>query len=199
MADLLETIDACDGEVREESFLEEDLSALDLGHVEFEDCTFEGCAFAEMQASRISFDRCTFVSCDFSNARLGISFWRDCRVTESRLVGCDLHQSFFVRDVFADCACSYANFNESKLEYVTMQGCNLHEASLSQMRVKRLKLEACNLTRAELFRTRLRDVDLSSCTIQALRTSDTFVELRGAKIGLDQAPDIIGLLGVKLV
>ena len=199
MADLFETIELSDGEVREESFFEEDLSSLTLGHVEFEDCTFESCTFADMRATRITFDRCTFTGCDFSNARLGTSYWRDCRVTESRLVGCDLHQSIFVRDVFADCACSYANFNESKLEQVTLQDCDLREASLSQMRLKRLKLETCDLTRAEVFRSSLRNIDLTSCNIQALRTSDTFSELRGAKIGLDQAPDIIGLLGVKLV
>jgi hypothetical protein len=104
-----------------------------------------------------------------------------------------------VRVTVRDSVCSYANINESKLEQVTLQGCDLREASLSQMRLKRLKLETCDLTRAELFRTILRNVDLSSCNIQALRTSDTFVELRGAKIDLDQAPDIIGLLGVKLV
>lgn len=199
MSEILEAIDETDGDVRGLSFFDEDLSARTLGHVEFEDCVFESCSFAEMRANRITFDRCTFASCDFSNARLPISFWRDCRVRESRLVGCDLHQSYFVRDVFADCACSYANFTESKLEQVHFVGCDLHEASLTQMRLKRLALEECNLVRAELMGTRLRGVDLSSCSIQALRVSNTFVELRDAKIGLDQAHDLVGLLGVKLV
>ena len=63
---------------------------------------------------------------------------------------------------------------------------------------KRLRLEGCDLTRAELFGTKLAGVDLSSCEIAALRVSDTFRELRGAKVGIDQAPDLIGLLGVKL-
>ena len=70
---------------------------------------------------------------------------------------------------------------------------------MSQLRLKRLRLESCDLTRAELFGTRLRGVDLSTCEIQAMRVSDTFVELRDAKIGLDQAPDLVSLLGVKLV
>ena len=54
MADLLETIEASDGEVREESFVEEDLSLLELGHVEFEDCVFESCALSGMVAERIT-------------------------------------------------------------------------------------------------------------------------------------------------
>lgn len=199
MSEILAAIEETDGDVRELSFFEEDLSALTLGHVEFEDCVFEGCAFSELRANRISFDRCTFVSCDFSNARLATSYWRDCRVKESRLVGCDLHQSYFVRDGFTNCVCSYANFAESKLEQVSFTSCDLHEASLSQLRLKRLTLESCNLTRAELMGTRLRGVDLSTCSIQALRVSNTFMELRDAKIGLDQAQDLVGLLGVKLV
>ena len=67
------------------------------------------------------------------------------------------------------------------------------------MRTKRLRLEDCDLTRAEAFRTRLSGVDLSSCIITTLRVSDTFAELRGAKLGIDQAPEIMALLGIKLV
>lgn len=199
MSNIVEIIESADGEVCEQAFYDEDLSCLELGHVEFEDCSFECCTFAELKAMRITFDRCSFDGCDFSNARLPVSYWRDCRMRESRLVGCDLHQSYFVRDTLVSCACSYLNLAESKLEQVTLQECDLREASLSQLKLKRLTIESCDLTRAELFGTRLRGVDLSSCTIQALRVSDTFFELRGAKIGVDQAPDLVGLLGVKLI
>lgn len=199
MPQLLDAIEAHDGDVRELSFLEEDLSLLSVGHVEFEDCTFEGCSFSELQVARASFERCTFTSCDFSNARMSTSFWRDCVLRESRLVGCDLHHGYFVRDTFHDCVCSYANLAESKLEQVSFHGCDLHEASLSQLRLKRLVLDGCDLTRAELFRSRLQGVDLSGCAIAGMRVSDTFAELHGAKIGIEQAPELMGLLGVKIV
>lgn len=198
MSELLEAVALTDGDVREHAFFGEDLYAQRLGHVEFEDCTFESCSFADLHAERVCFDRCTFVSCDFSNARMVTSYWRDCRISESRLVGCDLHQSCFVRVAVRGSVCSYANLNESKLEQTTFDGCDLHEASLAQLRLKRLALEACNLTRAELFGTRLRGVDLSSCQITGIRLSNTFTELRGARIGLDQAPDLVGFLGVTL-
>ncbi len=195
---LLEVIDASDGEVQDLTFADEDLSGVPIGRVEFEGCAFERCSFAELQAERLSFDRCAFVECDFTNARIAVSFWRDCRLRDSRLVGCDLHGSFLVRTRFDSCVCAYVNFAESKLEQVTFQGCDLHEASLSQLRIKRLALDACDLTRAELFQTRLRGVDLSSCIVSALRLSDSLLELRGAKVGVDQAPELLGLLGVKL-
>ena len=100
MSELLDIIATAEGDVRGQSFFGEDLSSLQLAHVEFEDCVFESCSFANLIAERISFDRCTFESCDFSNARLPKSYWRDCRAKDSRLVGCDLHQSYFVRDAF---------------------------------------------------------------------------------------------------
>ncbi|MBP3892838.1 MAG: pentapeptide repeat-containing protein [Atopobiaceae bacterium] len=199
MEDLLTLISQVDGDVRGQTFVCEDLSSVELGHVEFEDCVFESCAFSGMVAERISFDRCTFDSCDFSNARMPKSYWRDCTVRASRLVGCDLHQSYFVRDSFSECACSYANFTEGKLEQVSFVGCDLRETSLAQLKLKRFRMEACDLTRAELFGSRLRGVDLSTCNIQGIRVSNTFFELRDARIGLDQAPDLVSLLGVKLI
>jgi uncharacterized protein YjbI with pentapeptide repeats len=82
---------------------------------------------------------------------------------------------------------------------VRFSGCDLHGASLAQLKLKRVTLEGCDFTRAEVYGTRLRGIDLSTCNVQALRVSDTFFELRGARIGIDQAPDLVGLLGVKLV
>ncbi len=102
------------------------------------------------------------------------------------------------QNTFEGCALPYANLTDAKLEQVTLRDCDMHEATLSNVRAKRLRLEGCDLTRAELFGTKLAGVDLSSCEIAALRVSDTFRELRGAKVGIDQAPDLIGLLGVKL-
>ena len=88
---------------------------------------------------------------------------------------------------------------ESKLERVSFAGCNLREASLSRLRLRsRLELEDCDLSRAELFQTRLAGVDLTSCNIAGVRVSDTFRELRDAYVGVDQLPDLAGLLGVKL-
>ena len=53
--------------------------------------------------------------------------------------------------------------------------------------------------RAELFGTRLRGVDLSSCELAGIRISNTFTEISGAKIALEQAVDLVSLLGVKLI
>ena len=199
MARILDVIDACDGDVRGFAFCGEDLSSLALGRVEFEDCAFEECTFAQLQAARMSFERCTLADCDLTGAQLPTSFWRDCTLRGCRLVGCNLTKGYLVRTRWEGCLASFSCLNESKLEGVSFVECDLHESSLSSMRARRLRFEGCDLTRAELFRTRLAGVDLSSSTLAGMRVSDTFAELRGAKVGIDQAPELLGLLGVKVV
>ena len=192
MSELLEAIAQGDGDVRGCEFVGEDLSGENLGHVEFEDCTFDGCVLASARMERPSFERCTLTGCDLGNIAGNTGFWRDSRASECRLVGADLHKSVLVRTRFT-------GFAESKLERVSFTNCNLREASLSQLRLRsRLLLEGCDLTRAELFQTRLAGVDLTSCNIAGIRMSDTFRELRDATVGIDQLPDLAGLLGVKL-
>ena len=93
----------------------------------------------------------------------------------------------------------FLNLAESKLERVSFRDCDLHEASLSQLRLKRLELTRCDLTRAELFLTRLSGIDLSGNNLAGIRLSDRFSELSGARIEADQAIDLVGLLGVKVI
>ena len=114
-------------------------------------------------------------------------------------MGVDLHQSILTRVTLRDCNLAYANLAESKLEQVTFTRCDMHEATLAQLKLKKLQVEGCNLMRAEFFGTRLRGVDLSGSELAGIRVSNTFAELSGAKIGLDQAVDLVSLLGVKLV
>ena len=199
MSELLKAIAESDGDVRGREFVGEDLSGESLGHVEFEDCTFNGCILASAHLERPSFERCTLTGCDLGNIAGNTGFWRDSRAFECRLVGADLHKSVLVRTRFTGCNLSYVGLAESKLERVSFTNCDPREASLSQLRLRsRLLLEGCDLTRAELFQTRLAGVDLTSCNIAGIRMSDTFRELRDATVGIDQLPDLAGLLGVKL-
>ena len=119
---------------------------------------------------------------------------RDCRLT-----GADLHKSVLTRVRLSGCNLSYLGLAESKLERVELAGCDLHEAALSQLRIRGgLVLDGCDLTRAELFQTRLAGVDLTSCEIGGMRVSDTFRELRDAVVGIEQLPELAGLLGVRV-
>lgn len=111
-----------------------------------------------------------------------------------------MFQSFFSATHATDTNLSFANLAGSKIERGRLKGCNLAEASLSQLRFKGgIVFDRCDLTRAELFQTRLEGADLSGCEIAGIRLSDAKTELRGAKIAPEQAIDLVGLLGVRVL
>ena len=56
-----------------------------------------------------------------------------------------------------------------------------------------------DLTGAELFRAELRGIDLSSCTIDGIVLSQSCGELRGVKIGANQAAVVARILGIEVV
>ncbi len=119
MSNLLDAIAESDGDIRGREFVGEDLSGEDLGHVEFEDCTFSGCVLASARTGRPSLERCTLMGCDLANVAGNTGFWRDTRVADCRLVGADLHKSVLVRTQFSGCNLSYVGLAESKLERVS--------------------------------------------------------------------------------
>ena len=206
MSALLAALEEGEGVVTGQVFTDEDLSALgvaDLGHVEFEETSFERCTFTQIAMHRASFSGCRLHECDLTGASLRNSYWRACRLEDCRAVGADFWQSYVGGSLVAGGNFSYTNFAESKFEKLTMRGVDLSEAALSQLKLRGGRdawvLDNCDLTRAELFLTRLRGVSLAGNQIASIRVSDTFSELVGAKIEPDQAIDLVGLLGVKLV
>ena len=99
-----------------------------------------------------------------------------------------------------ECVCRYANMGEATLESVLLSGCDMREAFFNEVRLrKRTRLEECDLRRADLFRTSLKSIDLSTCNIAGIMVSDTRAELQGACIAAEQAVDLVGLLGVRVV
>ena len=67
------------------------------------------------------------------------------------------------------------------------------------MRLSKMALERVDLAGAELFRTSLAGVDLSTCSIEGLVVSEGCRELRGARIGAEQAAEVAHLLGVEII
>lgn len=195
---LLAAIDEGDGIVVGRDFADADISGQALGHVEFEDVTFERCSLAEADIHRASFSDVSLADCDLTGARLAQGYWAGCTLQGCRAVGADLTKSYLKAVRLRDCNLGFVNLSESKLEGVGFVGCDLHEASLARLKLRRTTFGQCDLTRAELFLTRLSGMDLADNVLAGLRLSDGFGELRGARIASDQAVDLVGLLGVKV-
>ena len=81
-------------------------------------------------------------------------------------------------------------------------GCRLEnalfrEAAFPEVKLKKTRLHGLDLTRGDFFHTPLKGMDLSDCELAGLMVSETFSELKGAKVSYGQAVDIAALLGVK--
>lgn len=172
-----------------------DLQFFEFHHVELEHCSLCGARLA-----KASFYDCTFVECDFSNADLKETYFARCTLMGCKLEGAQLTKAFFRSTRLTDCMGRYGNWGEATLESVALSGCNMREAFLNEVRLKRgTRFEHCDLERADFFRTRLRGIDLSTCNIAGIMVSDTKEELRGMLIAAEQAVDLVGLLGVRVV
>lgn len=167
----------------------------ELHGLELDHCTLMGVDF-----SKTSFYDCTLVGCDLSNANLAETYFARTHLVDCKLEGAQLLKAFVRSSRFERCMCRYANLAEATLEASILLGCDLRESFVNEVRLrKKTRLERCDLTRADFFRTSLKGVDLSTCSIAGIGVSDTHTELRGALIGAEQAVDLVGLLGVKVL
>ena len=172
-----------------------DVPFFELHGIEFDHCSFVGTNFA-----KTSFYDCTLTECDFSNAGLDETYFARTRLVGCKLAGATLNKAFMRSTRRISCMLRYANLGEATLEGTTFVDCDKREAFLNEMRLRKAsRFERCNLTRADFFRTSLKGIDLSTCEIAGIGVSDTHSELVGALIAADQAVDLVGMLGVKVL
>lgn len=92
----------------------------------------------------------------------------------------------------------YASFDRAKLQELLLHNCDFTEASFSEVRWKNLSADGCRFLRTNFFKTPLSGMDFTQNELLAPILSSPPSELRGAKISLLQAADLIELFGVKV-
>lgn len=195
---LLAALKTPDARVENTSVSSLELEGVSADGTAFENVVFRGCAF-----DRVNLSGCTFTDVVFS----------DCR-----FVGCDMGRSWLNRCDFRSCSAPGLTFLKGRLAGVSMTDsqmgyCDLSEATVDRLvacetslveanvygtRLRRVTLERCDLTRTTVFRSSLAGIDLSTCEIAGIRVSSDFHELRGATVSVEQAAQLVGLLGVKV-
>lgn len=143
-----------------------------------------------------------FAGADLSRARL----------TDVRIVGCDLQGAFLDEAVLArvelvDCRMSGVVLSRARLGDVRMVGCQLDEANLRMITSEHLQFESCSMSSADLYEAGLDgavflDCDLSGANVakaravgarlhgsrvEGLRGADS---LRGASFGSAQVVEL---------
>jgi uncharacterized protein YjbI with pentapeptide repeats len=90
-------------------------------------------------------------------------------------------------------------FHDVWLDHCVLRELHARKASFYECTLTNCDLSGADLREAYFARTTLRGVDLSSCNIAGISVSDTREELRGLVIGVEQAQDLVGMLGDRMV
>lgn len=175
------------------------LTRLDLDKMEFEAAVFTQCRFLECDFSGCSFYNVTLDTCDFTGSRFGACYFKNARLLDCRGDGCNFSRGSFLLTALEKGSFCYANFSGSLWDRSKITESVLKHAFLSEAKFKKLSLDRADLTHTDLFKTPLKGVDFSTCVIDGITLSDSYAELRGAKVSAEQAIDLAMLLGVQVV
>lgn len=180
---------------------------------------FRSICFPPVLREHVAVEQCTLRGCLLPGFGLRHAQWSDVEVRNCDLTAADLSGCGFQRVSFIDCKFSGANFARthllhvrmvrckaeaatfaaSRLRHVRFEECILQGASLSDCRMEDTGFERCDLTDAEFFGTRLQGISLADSEIRGIRIREVASpELRGARIGMHQALDLVRLLGVEI-
>lgn len=193
---ILQALESGEGIVSQLRFEGERVEAARLYGGEFQSVEFIDCVFAGCNLANTDFYQCTFTDCDFSGCNLSDSYWKNCTLT-----GCKGNRANFAGARFRETRILNGSFCFTGFSKAVFEGCLLEhtllkEAALPEVKLKKTRFRKLDLTRADFYHTPLKGMDLSDCDIPGLMVSETFAELKGAKVSYGQAMDLAALLGV---
>ncbi len=82
---------------------------------------------------------------------------------------------------------------------MTVYGTKFDDASFSQVQWKNVYLADCTFIKNNFFQSRLGGVSFADCLFFAPTVSENGGELRGVQISAQQAVDLIGIFGLKVI
>ncbi len=188
-----------EGEATELAEKETDYSGKDFSDGIIRDSSFSSVRFNCADFSNSVITDTVFDSCDFSNADFSSSSLLRVRFTHCKLTGTVFYSSRLRKTIVESSAGRYVSFDKSALEDVVITDSDFPDSSFASLIHKKLELSSCNLSRSDFRQTSLASVNLTSSSLSAISLSEGYKELKGAKIDVSQALDIVKGLGVELI
>ncbi len=184
----------CDEIFEGELLTGENMSQIEFERVQFVKCKFEHCNF-----DHAAFYHGRFVNCDFSNCSFAGSYWKKMQIAGSKGNGAGLREAVFKECRIEESLFDYADFSQSAWEACMIVHSKFRESFWTEVKLKKVNFQTVDFTRSDFFKTRLAGIDFSGCIIDGIQISAGFGELRGIKIGLEQAVSLARLLGAEVV
>ncbi|MGB3948278.1 MAG: pentapeptide repeat-containing protein [Bacteroidia bacterium] len=135
-----------------------------LTKAEYENCTFNGCNFADGDFSGFKFIECTFNDCNLSLVKLNKTAFVDAKFKDSKLLGLrfDTCNEFGLSFSFDNCMLNHASFYKTKIKKTVFKNCHLQETDFAEADLTNSVFDNCNLAHAIFERTILEKADFRS-------------------------------------
>ena len=184
--------------IQDVSYEEEHISQMrcagtEFDHVTFSKCRFEFCDFSTVCFYHVKFYDCVFQDCDFSKC-----YFRDCIFSDCNADHGEFCESIFRHTDVIDGSYIYGNFSKAIWENGKIEGSLFQNSFMSENKLKKMKFEKVNFKNTDFFKTKLKGMDLSSCVLEGIKVSDEFSELKGIKIDVSQAVDMVLVFGIQI-
>lgn len=131
---------------------------------EYENCTFNGCNFADGDFSGFKFIECTFNDCNLSLVKLNKTAFVDAKFKDCKLLGLrfDTCNEFGLSFSFDNCMLNHASFYKTKIKKTVFKNCHLQETDFAEADLTNSVFDNCNLAHAIFERTILEKADFRS-------------------------------------
>lgn len=137
-----------------------------------------------------------FLNCDFSGADFSGTFFNGCLFRNCRLLGCQFRNTKMTDSAIEGCNCDFLIFQNTDSVRCSFSDSSFREAEIHSCTLKKCRFEKCLFKKTSFFETFLRDLDFSTCELTAPTLSDDLREIRGATVGSETALELIRMLGI---
>ena len=169
----------------------EDFSSFEFNAKTFDFCVFSSCIFRSSSLVSSSFLNVKFIDCDLSQANFQLSHLTSVEFIRCKLSGTSFLETKMKNTKFAECNFMYATLTDSILLSTTISSSSLLDCALESISGKKIVIERSKLSGSSLKNTCLSLIDFKGSDLSAIYLSDDRHELKGSRLDVSQALDII--------
>lgn len=175
---------------------EEYIEHFDFSKSEINKSIFENCTFLDCSFEGASFVDVVFKSCNLSNSNFTDAYFERCQFVACKCVGVNMSDTIFKHTSMQGSNFQYSYFDKTKMTDIAFEDTDLTEVSITEAKLKRFEAKNSRFIKNNFFKTMLAGIDFTKNELIAPTVSAPPSELKGAKISMVQASDLIGLWGI---
>jgi len=158
---------------------------------EYDNCTFHGCNFSEIDLTGISFLECEFYECNFTLASLKQSAFKDVIFEKCKMLGLKFNElnPFLLQMHFKECHLQETSFYQLNLKSSTFKSCKLQGADFTESNLEGSLLQDCDLSDCNFERTVLKYANLIGSYNFNIDPENN--QIRGARFSSDALPGLL--------